>query len=84
MHWSFGKHWFPELWGGLSNVETFYYTIFKKTTFVNISTELIRKAFKRRKDVKLMAMDTGFLKFPFLLEKLKLYHYQQGLSFSLK
>ena len=46
----------------LTNFDTFHCTITKKTTFVNIATDLIRKIFEYKEVVKFTVVDTGFPK----------------------
>lgn len=59
-------------YANVANIDMFHYTISKKITFVNITTNLIRKIFKYGDDVKLTVVDTSFPKFQFSLESLNL------------
>lgn len=54
----------------LTNSDTFHDTISTKITFINSTTDLIRKVFKYWEAGKLMVMYTHFPKFKFSLESL--------------
>ena len=54
------KHINSPSYTDLLNVNTFHYTTFKKATFVNITTEFIRKDFKHWETLKLTVVDTSF------------------------
>jgi len=54
----------------LPHVDTFQYIISKNHMLIRKTTNLIRKVFKYQKAVKLMKVDTSFLKFSFLSESL--------------
>lgn len=57
---SFAKYWFPKL---CISVDTLHYAIPPQNHFSNITTHLIRKAFKHWEVIKLTVLDTSLPEF---------------------
>ena len=74
MHWLFRQCWFNELCISSQCWHMLFYNI-KKITFVNITTDLIRKVFKYRESVRFIVVDTSFPRLSFLLDS---FHFISG------